>query len=253
VRHVHAIVRRSLADAVRLGVLHANPADAAYAPSQRTARSPVFRTWTPAELRRFLEVAREDELYPAFYLAATTGLRRSELLGLRWSDLDLDRQEIQIVRALVVVGGNVRVGPPKSERGRRVVALDRQTVSVLRQHLRGTFERLGRRGRSLGQEDLVFITHDGAPIHPALFTYYFRRRMLASGLRPIRLHDLRHTHATHALQAGIHPKVVSERLGHSTIAITLDTYSHVLPSMQHEAAETVAALVASGKSSFDDT
>jgi integrase len=245
VRLIHAIIRRALADAIRLGLLDANPADAAHAPSGRSSQRPVLRTWTPSELRSFLESASEDELYPAFYLAATTGLRRSEILGLRWCDLDLEREQLQVVQTLVLVGRDVRTGSPKTDRSRRVVALDRQTVEVLRRHRRAMEARFVGRGRP-GSDDLVFTAPDGEPIHPVLFTYYFRRRMFASGMRPIRLHDLRHTHATLALQAGVHPKVVSERLGHSTIAITLDTYSHVLPSMQREAAEAVAALVAAG-------
>jgi integrase len=126
------------------------------------------------------------------------------------------------------------------------VALDRHTVDVLREHRQVMSARFADTANESADESLIFTTPAGTPIHPALFTYYFRRRMLASAVPPIRLHDLRHTHATHALQAGVHPKIVSERLGHATIAITLDTYSHVLPSMQREAAEAIAALVAAG-------
>jgi len=246
VRFIHTIIRRALADAVRAGVLDTNPADAAHAPLARYVCAPVFRTWTPSELRCFLEAAREDELYAAFHLAATTGLRRGEVLGLRWCDLYVDGGELHVVQTLVLVGRHVRVGQPKSHRSRRAVALDRHTVDVLREHRQVMHARFADSADESADAGLIFTTPAGAPIHPALFTYYFRRRMLATAVPPIRLHDLRHTHATHALQAGVHPKIVSERLGHATIAITLDIYSHVLPSMQREAAETVAALVATG-------
>jgi integrase len=125
-----------------------------------------------------------------------------------------------------------------------MVALDQRTTSILRQHREIAEGRCGG-GLTVAEESLVFTTSGGEPIHPALFSYYFQRRIRAAGVRRIRLHDLRHTHATLALQAGIHPKIVSERLGHSSITITLDTYSHVLPSMQRDAAEAIAALISS--------
>ena len=243
VRLLHTIIQRALADAVRLGVLDRNAAQAADPPSRRAARSPIFPTWSPTELRVFLRSARADEHYVAFRLAATTGLRRSELLGLRWCDIDFEREQLRIMQTVVLVGNAVGIGRPKTDRSRRVVALDRRTLGVLSQHRRTQIEKCHAKGRRL-DEQLVFATEDGGPIHPALFTYYFQRRVRMSGVPRIRLHDLRHTHATHALQAGIHPKIVSERLGHSTIAITLDTYSHALPSLQRDAAELVAALVA---------
>jgi integrase len=243
VRYVHAILQRAFADAVRHGVLNSNPALAADAPSRVAARSPVFPTWTPAELRDFLLSARGDEHYAAFHLAAATGLRRSELLGLRWCDIDLERNELRVLQTVVVTGNRVDIGLPKTHRSRRVVALDRRTVAVLREHRRVAAGRSEADGEVFSSQALVFSGRDGGPIHPALFTYYFQRRIRAAGVRKIRLHDLRHTHATHALQAGVHPKIVSERLGHSTVMTTLDTYSHALPSLQREAAELIAGLV----------
>ena len=243
VRLVHTILKRAFADAVRRELLEHNPATAADPPSQRAARAPVFPTWSPDELRSFLSAARCDEHYAAFHLAAATGLRRSELLGLRWCDIDFERAELRVLQTVVVVGRQVELGLPKTDRSRRVVALDRRTVAVLNEHRQHTIRRSRSRDPRLEEQSLVFSRPNGAPIHPVLFTYYFRRRVLASGVRSIRLHDLRHTHATHALQAGVHPKIVSERLGHSTISITLDIYSHALPSMQRDAAEAVAALL----------
>ncbi len=239
VRYLHTILNKALSDAVRTGRLRLNPAAAAEPPSARAARAPVFPVWSPAELARFLDAARDDPHYVAFYLAAATGLRRGELLGLRWRDVNLAGRELHVVQAVVEVDHEPRLAPPKTERSRRLVALDTRTVEILtRYRLRKNQE-----GAEPDGDSLIFSRPGGAPIHPALFSYYFQRRVGLAGVRRIRLHDLRHTHATHALSAGVHPKVVSERLGHSTIAITLDTYSHVMPGMQREAAEAVAALV----------
>jgi integrase len=239
---VHTLLQKALSDAVRLEILEKNPALAADAPSRRASRSPVFSTWSPTELGVFLEASKKDEHYPALHLAAFTGLRRSELLGLRWCDLDLEHGELHVVQTVVQVGWQAEFGLPKTERSRRLVALDRQTVNVLREHRRQVEAAVGGSGK-VDKDALVFAAPDGAPIHPALFGYRFQRLIKDAGVRRIRFHDLRHMHATHALRAGVHPKIVSERLGHSSISITLDIYSHALPSMQKEAAETIAALV----------
>lgn len=243
VRYVHTILQRALSDAVRLRLLDVNPALGADPPSPRAARSPVFPIWSPSELRQFLLAARGDKHYAAFHLAASTGLRRSELLGLRWCDLDLDGGQLQVVQTVIEVGREVCIGLPKTDRSRRAVALDTRTVQVLREY-RAAVERRPEPGSPpTDAEGLIFTGPGGRPIHPTLFSYYFQRRVQAAGVRRIRFHDLRHTHATHALRAGIHPKVVSERLGHSSITVTLDTYSHALPNMQREAAEAIAALI----------
>jgi integrase len=236
VRYLHTILNKAFSDAVRAGHLVVNPGAAADPPSPRSTRAPVFPVWSPAELARFLNSAKEDPHYVAFHLAAATGLRRGEILGLRWCDIDASARELHVVQTVVEVAHEARISPPKTERSRRLVALDAKTCDLLTQH-RATA------GAALDDHGLVFCASGGDPIHPALFSYYFQRRVRLAGVRRIRLHDLRHTHATHALRAGVHPKVVSERLGHSTITITLDTYSHVLPSMQREAAEAVAALL----------
>jgi integrase len=239
VRYLHTILNKAFSDAVRAGQIPINPGEAADPPSPRATRSPVFPVWSPAELARFLESAKGDPRYVAFHLAAATGLRRGELLGLRWCDIDEAAGELHVVQAVVEVDHQAQISPPKTERSRRLVALDSKTCELLARHRAAVAARL----TNLDDHSLVFSSNRGDPIHPALFSYYFQRRVKLAGVRRIRLHDLRHTHATHALQAGIHPKVVSERLGHSTITITLDTYSHVLPSMQRDAAEAVAALI----------
>jgi integrase len=173
------------------------------------------------------------------------GMRRGELLGLRWRDLDLDAGRAQIVQTLIEGSGAPRLSTPKTDHGRRSVALDPATVAALRAHRKGQAAEQLAVGPGYEDNGLVFSREDGAPIWPRTFSRTFDRHVQAAELPSIRLHDLRHTHATLALQAGVHPKVVSERLGHANIGITLDTYSHAVPAMQEDAAARVAALLES--------
>jgi integrase len=234
VRRVYATLHRALSDAVRWGLLATNPADASD-PPRCSSVSNRMTTWDVTELRRFLEAARRDRLHALWFLLATTGLRRGEALGLKWGCVDLDQGTISIVETVIAVGHHVQTSAPKSARGRRVVALDDPTTAVLRDHFRAT--------KWPGPDDLAFGDEDGKPLNPIAITRSFRRLVDGAQLRPIRLHDLRHTHATLALQAGVHPKIVSERLGHSTVSLTLDIYSHALPSLQREAVDRLADLV----------
>jgi integrase len=243
VRYLHTLLRKAFADAIRRGYLRQNPAALADPPTVRAAKPPVFPTWNPEELGRFLESAKRDPHHAAFHLAATSGLRRGEVLGLRWCDIDFERQQLQVVQALIEVDHKIHLGPPKTEHSRRLIAIDTGTLAVLEAHRKRRERMMRSRGERLAPQALVFVRPDDLPIHPANFSYAFNRRVQLAGVTRIRFHDLRHTHATLALRAGVHPKVVSERLGHSTIAITLDIYSHCVPSLQREAAEAVAALL----------
>jgi integrase len=240
VRHVHTCLHKALHDAVRWGYLGRNPADAADPPVPRTAEMTV---WSPEQLRAFLDSVRDDRLYAGWLLLATTGMRRGELLGLRWEDVDLDRARLSIVRQLTTINYQVAVSEPKTAKGRRSVALDATTVKALRSH------RARQNAEHLAHADiwkdtgLVFTHEDGSALHPHRFSAWFEQRRIAAGLPRIRLHDVRHSYATAALSAGVATKVVSERLGHANITITLDTYSHVLPALQEDAADKVAALI----------
>jgi integrase len=181
-------------------------------------------------------------------VAALTGMRRGEVLGLRWADLDLDNGWLSVRQTLIVVDNHAQLSQPKTIRGRRQLALDPETIMVLRGHRRNqAAERLAA-GPSWTPSDLVFTRQDGTPLHPEYVRRLFDRHLQRAELPRIRFHDLRHTHATLALQAGVHPKVVSERLGHTTVSITLDVYSHAIPGIQQDAASTVAALVGTADS-----
>ena len=164
-------------------------------------------------------------------------------MGLRWQDIDLDANTIAIRQTRVLLGYEPLLSTPKTQKGRRLVALDPATTAALGSFWDRREEECIREGRRTEPGDLVFTTDQGEPIHPERVTRLFKQASKKAGVPQIRLHDLRHTHATLALSAGVHPKIVSERLGHANIGITLDTYSHCLPALSEEAACRVAALL----------
>jgi len=176
-------------------------------------------------------------------LLATTGMRRGEALGLRWSDIDLDASRLRVVQTITQIRSRVSVGEPKTSRGRRSIALDGVTVAVLRAHRRLMLEERLLVGPDFADAGLVFHQPDGACLRPEAVSAMFVRRGRQYGLARLTLHGLRHTWTTLALEQKVHPRVVQERLGHSTIAITLGIYSHVAPTLHDEAAALVASLV----------
>ncbi|HMT61270.1 MAG TPA: site-specific integrase, partial [Microthrixaceae bacterium] len=185
----------------------------------------------------------DHRLLASFVVFATTGMRRGEVLGLRWSDVDLANGRLSVVNTITTVNGRPVETSTKTKKSRRRVSLDAATLGALRAHQeRQDIERASA-GSAWSDTGLVFTREDGSAIHPDRFSHWFADLVEKAGVPPIRLHDLRHTHATLALEAGVHPKVVSERLGHATVGITLDLYSHVTPSLDELAAETIAALV----------
>ncbi len=241
VRNCHIVLRRALADAERLGLVARNPAAAAKAVSAPRGEQ---RTWSSEEIQRFFDAVAGERLSMAFVLLATTGMRRGEVLGLRWEDVDLDGRALSIVQTLTTVSNRIHVGPPKTGKSRRRVTLDTVTFDALRAHrMRQLEERLASGDIWSNDGDLVFTDELGGPVHPDRFSKSFDRIVRDDELPRIRLHDLRHSYATLALKAGVHPKVVSERLGHSTIAITLDLYSHVAQGLDADAAELVASRI----------
>ena len=241
VRSILASLNTAMTYAVRKRKLERNPVAAADRP--RASRVEM-KTWNAEQVGAFLEGVREHPMSPLFTLLATTGLRRGEALGLRWTDLNLVEGRLAVRQTLLAVNNVVIFGEPKTSSGRRTVDLDPATMGVLHAHRRAQLEHRAQAGLGRGStEALVFVDQEGEPLHPNLVSKTFRRPSIDLGLPPIRLHDLRHTHATLALQAGIHPKVVSERSGTRLVSITLDTYSHAIPGLQRDAAEKVAALI----------
>ena len=245
VRYVHTILHRALEDAVRWGRLFRNPVSLADPPRQEKTD---MKTWTAEQTRHFLRSVKGDRLYAAYLLAFTTGMRRGELLGLRWSDIDFEASRLSIQQTLVAVGYRLHFSDPKTKKSRRSLALDGATLTVLRIHRAQQAQEKLLLGSEYEATNLVFSSDHGKPAHPMSLSDMFRRRATKADLPVIRFHDIRHTYASLALAAGVHPKVVSERLGHSSITITLDTYSHAIPALQEEAANKVAALRGSVRS-----
>lgn len=258
VRYVHTIIHSGLSAAVRDGLLVVNPSDRADPPSAKAAASPEMRFWSAFELRAFLEHAKatNDELATGWALLAATGMRRGEAIALRWSDVDFDGSRLSVRRAATLVkdkgaGERIVIGPPKSGKP-RTVDLDPDTVATLRTHkaTQGTLS------LSLARDDAYVLADlEGALRHPEGVSRRFgralaraRKKLGEESLAVIRLHDLRHTHATLLLAAGIPVKVVSERLGHANATITLGVYAHVMPGMQAAAAAKFGALMAGGAS-----
>jgi integrase len=231
VHHVHAVLHRALRAATC--------AD----PPRASAEHRELAVWSEEQLHAFLDSAREQRLYPLWRYLAMTGCRRGEALGLTWRDLDVENGRVAIVRALVPINGKLFETEPKTKRGRRLIALDAETVAVLRQQA----ARQLAEQQSLGDEWIdsgrVFTAENGAQLHPERVSALFARLVRAAALPPIPLHGLRHTYASLALAKGVNAAIVSRRLGHATVAFTLDIYSHVLPQVDAEAAEVIATFV----------
>lgn len=243
VHNIHQMLRKALEDAVQLNYVVRNAAAAAKVPKPTTSRRREMQYWTADELRRFLDANTDSPHWTAWYVAANTGMRRGEVLGLRWRDVDLDRARLAVRHTIISVAYELRVSDAKTDRSERVIDLDPRTVDILRTHR--TNQRQARRlvGHGYHDRDLVFAKPDGQPLHPDVFGDAFERRVTRTDVPRIRFHDLRHTHATLLLQAGVPAKVVSERLGHATVAFTMQVYAHVIPGMQAEAANAFGDLV----------
>lgn len=241
VNHIHAILHRALDQAVRWGLLMRNVTDMVDAPRRA---SPEMQAWDARQVAAVLAAAAGDELEALWRLAVFSGMRRGEMLGLRWADVDLDRGELAIRRTLSR-GATSRLesGEPKTAAGRRRVSLPASVVESLRRHRVRQLEQRLAAGPAYADQDLVFATESGASLHPNSLYLRFGRLIERAGVASIRFHDLRHTNATIDLATGTHPKVVQERLGHATISETLDRYSHLAPNMQREAANRLDAAI----------
>ena len=239
VRRLQVTLHKAFDGAGRKGLLVRNPCD--LADKVKLPESDVtLDVWTPDELARFVVATSTDRLAALWRLDAMTGLRRSEVCGLQWPDLDLEGGRLSVRRAVVLVDGMPHVKPPKTARSRRTVEVDSQTVAVMREHRRHQLEERLMAGTAWAAGEWCFTNEIGEPLRPDWVGRRFSTLVGGTDLRPIAMRQLRHSHATALLAAGAHPKVVQERLGHSSISITLDIYSAVLPNMQRDAVERLA-------------
>ncbi|WP_327007564.1 site-specific integrase [Dactylosporangium sp. NBC_01737] len=207
---------------------------------QASGARPRIAVWTPVQLQQFLKSVRDDRLHGLWWLLALRGLRRGEAAALRWTDLDLDHAELTVARARTSAGYQIFEDTPKIEAGARTIALDKQTVTVLRAHRRRQRAEHRHADRPWQENGYLFTAEGGEPLHPQTVTRRFSRLVAASGLPPVRLHDLRHGAACLAHAAGADLKTLQQQLGHASIAVTADIYTTILPSTQHRAAKATA-------------
>jgi integrase len=243
VHYAHALLSSSLKQAVRWGLLSRNPATLVDLPKQNRKE---MKALSPEEAARFIEAAAKDRWGVLFVFALATGMRPEEYLGIQWKDVDLE-QGLAIVQRTVVwrAGGGWYFSEPKTSSSRRNIPIPKSVLIALREHRRSQVEERLKAGPKYQNNDFVFATSEGTPLMRANITNrHFKPILKSAGLpESFRLYDLRHSCATLLLAANENPKVVSERLGHASISITLDIYSHVLPSMQQAATDKLEAML----------
>lgn len=234
VRMIHAVLHRALNQALKWGIIGRNPSDAVDRPKPSRKE---MQTLSDYQARQLLIASQGSPYETLYYLALSTGLRQGELLGLKWSDLDWSNGHLRIQRQMQrVTGEGLLLLEPKTAGSRRVVTLGPAILEKLRAHRQNQDLHRAFTGDKWQEQDMIFTSSIGSPVDQRNLHRDFKLILDKAGLPNIRFHDLRHTAATLMLQEGIHPKIVQERLGHSQISITLDTYSHVLPAMQETAA-----------------
>ncbi len=242
VQRVHAVIRRALKQAVEDGLI---PRSIATAVRQPRSERPEISPYSPVEVRQLQSVAKGTRWEALINLALATGMRQGELLGLKWGDVDLETGTVQVRRQLT---RDLVFADPKTAHGRRTINIGKNTMALLREHKRCQNEQRLLLGAEWEQREeyrsLVFTTEFGRPLGTSTLTRNYKELLKKAGLPERRFHDLRHTAATLMLLNGEHPKVVQTRLGHSTIQMTIDLYSHAMPSMDREAADRLDTLLA---------
>ena len=239
VQHIHAVVHRALTHAVKWGLVPRNVADAVEAPRPQQKPPEML---TEAQALSFLDYVKDDPLYPLWLTLFSTGMRKGEVLGLRWSDVDMAAGIIHVSQvAQAVHKRGTMISEPKTDQSRRSIGLPPMTVAALKVHKERTaryqdFE-------YFKDQDLVFCTKRGTPFGSRNLLTYFHRALVKAGLPTVTLHSLRHLHATMLLKAGLHPKIVQSRLGHSQIGMTMDLYSHVMPGMDEKATDEISRVL----------
>ena len=220
VLHIHSVIRRALNEAIKWGLIYKNPCSGVTPP--RPEKS-VPEVWSVEQAQEFLQAVRDHRWYAIYLIGLTTGARRGEILGLEWENIDFDRKSVGIQKTISEIRGRVVVGKPKTKRSRRVISLPDIVIDSLKALGRGT--------------GFVFTTSKNTPITPRNLLRHYYSVLDNLDIPKIRFHDLRHTAATILLTKDVHPKKVQELLGHSSITLTLDTYSHVIKGIHSEAAE----------------
>lgn len=241
VQYLRAVLRNALNQALRWGLVGRNAAALANPPKMERYQ---IQPWTPEQARQFLDFTTDDRLHALYVLALATGARQGELLALHWPDVDLENGQVHIRGTLQRIDGQLQVCEPKTERARRTIALPPSILTVLRAHRLRQLEEQLAVGPAWRNTGFVFTTALGAPLDGGSVTHRFQKLAGCAGLPRQRFHDLRHCTATFLLAQGVAARVVMEILGHSQISLTLNTYSHVIPSLQRDAAERLGALLA---------
>ena len=246
VKHVHTTLKNALKQAIKWEYLQKNPAEFCELP--KVTRKEI-RVLPPYEANEFIRVANESKTGLIFEFALLTGMRPEEYLGLQWKDIDFERCTAQVRRALVRHRGVWSFEQTKTAKSNRIISLPKPLVTKLKSHKIAQNKHRLKKGVIWNDYDLVFCCREGTPLDMQNLTYrYFRPLLKKAGLTQIRLYDLRHTHATLLLIDGVNPKIVAERLGHSSVVLTLDTYSHVIPTMQKETADKLEKMFYATKS-----
>ena len=243
VHHQHRVLSQSLKYAVRQGYLGRNPAELVDPPSPK---GKTMRTLAQSEVEVLLENSQDSYYYPVIYTALNTGLRQAELLGLRWRDIDLIYMSLSVSQVFYKRKGIAQFKEPKTEHSRRRVSMTPKLATYLRDYQLQREAIYQQLGKSLTLDDLVFASVDGKPIDPSVLSHAFQKIVKRASLENVRFHDLRHTFASLMLQAGAKPKVISEALGHSSVAFTMDTYSHIIEGMQEEAMALLDGVMPAG-------
>ena len=239
VQYIHVTLHKALEQAIADGLIPRNATEAVKPPQVRREE---MRPLTAEQVRILFDAAKGDRLEALYVLAVTTGLRQGELLGLKWDDVDLEAGTLRVRRTLTTAKGGPQLTAPKTKGSRRTVKLTHNAVQALRSHLERQLGEIDRVGSLWRENGLIFASESGDPLDRRnVTTHRFKLLLRQAGLPQIRFHDLRHTCATLLLTKNVNPKIVSEMLGHAIIAITLDTYSHVLPNMQDSAAKAMDA------------
>jgi integrase len=227
----HRLLSQALKYAVRQGYLGHNPCELVDAPSWKAK---AMRTLTPSEVEILFNAIKDNQIYPVTYTAVSTGLRQAELLGLRWRDIDLDMMSISVSQVLYKRRGVCQIKEPKTSHSRRRVAMTPKLALFLREYKAERESLSLQLGQILSLDSLVFSIIEGKPLDPSILSHEFARIAKLAGLQGVRFHDLRHTFASLMLLRGAKPKVISEALGHSSVAFTMDVYSHIIEGMQSD-------------------